>query len=86
MKLLRFSHPSKTTAWLLATVSLLIGSAFAQRDRISRVIDNYNAVAISGQVNPLAKAEFDRGAVPGTFVMRGMTLTVKRTAAQQKDL
>jgi hypothetical protein len=34
----------------------------------------------------LAKAEFDHGAVPGDFALRGMTLTVRRSAAQQKDL
>jgi len=87
MKSLRLSRPSRTSSWLIATVSLLaIGSALAQRDRITHVLDNYRTVVVPGQVNPMAKAEFDRGAVPGTFALRGLTLTVRRTAAQQKDL
>jgi len=87
MKSLRLSRTSRTSTCLIATVSLLaIGSAFAQRDRITHVLDNYTTVVVPGHLNPMAKAEFDRGAVPGSFVLRGMTLTVRRTAAQQRDL
>ena len=87
MKSLRLSRTSRTGTWLIATVGLLaIGSAFAQRDRITQVLDNYRTVVVPGHQNPLAKAEFDRGAAPGNFPLRGMTLTVRRSAAQQKDL
>jgi len=87
MKSLRLSRTSRTGTWLIATVGLLaIGSAFAQRDRITHVLDNYQNVIVRGHLNPMAKAEFDHGAVPGDFLLRGMTLTVRRTAAQQQEL
>ena len=87
MKSLRLSRTSRTGTWLIATVGLLaIGSAFAQRDRITHVLDSYKNVVVRGHLNPMAKAEFDHGAVPGDFLLRGMTLTVRRTAAQQQDL
>ena len=87
MKSLRFSRTSRTGTWLMATVSLLaIGSAFAQRDRITQVLDNYRTVVVPGHLNPLAKAQFDQGAVDPGFALPGMTLTVRRTAAQQSSL
>ena len=87
MKSLRFSRTSRTGTWLMATVSLLaIGSAFAQRDRITQVLDNYRTVVVPGHLNPLAKTQFDRGAVDPGFPLPGMTLTVRRTAAQQSSL
>jgi len=39
-----------------------------------------------GPVLPLASTEFDRGRAPPDFALRGTTLTVRRTAAQQSDL
>ena len=87
MKSLRFSRTSRTGTWLIATVSLLaIGSAFAQRDRITQVLDNYRTVVVPGHLNPLAKTQFDQGAVDPGFPLPGMTLTVRRTAAQQSGL
>jgi hypothetical protein len=87
MKSIRHLRRSRTGTWLVATVSLLaIGSAFAQRDRITHVLDNYQTVVVRGHLNPMAKAQFDHGAAPGDFVLRGMTMAVRRTAAQQKDL
>jgi subtilase family serine protease len=49
-------------------------------------IDNHKAVVVEGHLHPLARAEFDHGAVPPDFALRGMTVTVRRTAAQQGDL
>jgi hypothetical protein len=87
MKSLRFSRTSRTGTWLIATVSLLaIGSAFAQRDRITQVLDNYRTVVVPGHLNPLAKTQFDRGVVDPGFPLPGMTLTVRRTADQQSGL
>ena len=87
MKSLRFSRTSRTGTWLIATVSLLaIGSAFAQRDRITHVLDNYRTVVVPGHLNPLAKTQFDQGAVDPGFPLPGMTLTVRRTADQQSGL
>jgi uncharacterized protein (TIGR03437 family) len=43
-------------------------------------------VALSGRVRPQARAENDRGAVDSSFALPGVTLLLKRTAAQQSDL
>lgn len=43
-------------------------------------------VMLAGRVHPAANVRNDRGRVAGDFVMPGMTLTLKPTAAQQSDL
>jgi subtilase family serine protease len=58
----------------------------AQRDRIADAIDRNKTVLVQGHLQPLAKAEFDRGAVAEGFALKGMMVTVKRTASQQQDL
>jgi subtilase family serine protease len=84
---LRLLGRSRTVACLIASACLLgIPSAVAQSDRITGAIDNHKAVVVEGHLHPLACAEFDRGAVPPDFALRGMTLTIRRTAAQQSDL
>src|ERR1044072_7011750 len=75
----------RTAKWLIAPVCL-ITVAFAQRDRLTHTVDNYKTLAVRGHMNPQARAEFDRGAVDARFVLRGMTLTLRRTAEQQQDL
>ena len=72
--------------WLIALIGLTMASAVAQRDRITGAIDSYRTVPVRGHLNPMARAEFDRGAADPNIALRGMTLAVRRTAAQQKDL
>lgn len=43
-------------------------------------------VALSGRVRPQARPENDRGAVDSSVALQGVTLVLKRTAAQQSDL
>ena len=72
---LRLFGPSHAAAPLLAAACLLgVASGEALAD------------TIAGHLHPLARAEFDRGAVPGDFALRGITLMVRRTAAQQSEL
>jgi len=76
-----------TGTWLITAVSLLgIAPATAQNSRIAGAIDSNKTVRMAGQQHPLARAAADRGPVDTDLAMRGMSLTLRRTAAQQKDL
>ncbi|MGA2134037.1 MAG: IPT/TIG domain-containing protein [Bryobacteraceae bacterium] len=80
-------HLRRSCATLVVlTCALLAVSASAQSDRIIGPIDHYRTVPVLGHLEPLARAEFDRGAVAPDFALRGMTLLIRRTAAQQQDL
>ena len=79
LKSLALLRHSRTGVLLIAPVCLLgIASAGA--------FDPNKTVAVEGHLHPLARAEFDRGAAPPDFALRGMTLMVRRTEAQQSDL
>src|SRR5580700_436559 len=72
---LHFCRPCRAGAWLLAAVCVLgFAAGWAQGE------------TIAGHMHPLARAEFDQGAVPGDFRLLGMTLTMRRSAAQQSEL
>ena len=53
---------------------------------ITQPIDESKRVIQHGTVNPLARAEFDRGAVPSALPMERMLLVLKRSPAQQTAL
>lgn len=55
----------------------------AQPDRINGPIDNSKTVELPGGTTPRARPQFDRGAVPASFSMPGMTLELKPSASQQ---
>ena len=84
MGTLRHLHSSRPAAFLVCL--LAVTSASAQTNRIHGPIDHFQTVAVAGQQSPLARAEFDRGAVAPDFVLPGMTLRVERTVAQQREL
>lgn len=54
--------------------------------RIVSAIDNSRVVQLEGNVNPLARAEFDRGTVDPQMPMTHMLLLLKRSAAQETAL
>ncbi len=58
----------------------------AQRDRIATTIDNTRRAPLSGHVHPLARAEFDRGAVDVSLALPSMTLMLQPSTSQQADL
>ena len=65
---LRQARFSPTAAWLVASILMLgIAPASAQSDRITGPIDHYRTVPLTGHLQPLARAEFDRGAVAPDF-------------------
>jgi uncharacterized protein (TIGR03437 family) len=68
-------------------ISLLaLPAAFAQPSRIAGRVDNNHTFTLQGRVHPAATAQNDRGAVDPSFVMPGITLLLKPSAAQQSDL
>jgi len=54
--------------------------------RVVDPVDNRNRVTLSGNVHPLARAEFDRGAVDNGLPMTRMLLLLKRSEDQEAAL
>ncbi|MGB9422338.1 MAG: protease pro-enzyme activation domain-containing protein [Candidatus Acidiferrum sp.] len=88
----------KTTQFLcraLVCVALLVsaGSAqlFAQQksavpSRITEAVDDTRTVTLHGNVHPLARPQFDQGAVPESQPMTRMMLLLQRSPAQELAL
>jgi uncharacterized protein (TIGR03437 family) len=58
----------------------------AQVNRVTTPVDNARRTALSGHRHPLARAEFDRGAVDSSLALASMTLTLKQSPSQQAEL
>jgi hypothetical protein len=54
--------------------------------RITRAVDETSRVGLTGNVHPLARAEFDQGRAPADLPMQRMLLVLKRSAEQQTTL
>ena len=54
--------------------------------RITQAIDETQLTALKGSVHPLARPEFDRGAVPDATPMNRMLLLLQRSPAQEAAL
>src|SRR5579871_2826193 len=54
--------------------------------RISQAIDEKNLVELSGNVHPLARAQFDRGAVDDSLPLEHLMLLLKRSPGQEQAL
>jgi uncharacterized protein (TIGR03437 family) len=67
-------------------VAALTATLEAQPDRISARIDSRRTVLLTGQVPSRARPEFDQGAVSRSFAMRGVTIYLKPSPAQQASL
>lgn len=84
-------HSSYLKVYMRQIFVLLLGCAVtaalgAQPDRVAAPIDNGKTVELPGGTTPRARPEFDRGAVPASFPMPGMTLELKPSASQQAAL
>jgi subtilase family serine protease len=55
-------------------------------DRITRPVDEGQVVTLEGNVHPLARAEFDEGALAADAVLARMVLELEPSAAQQAEL
>ncbi len=54
--------------------------------RITQAIDEKKVVELSGNVHPLARAQFDRGAVEDSLTLEHLMLLLKRGAEQEQAL
>ncbi|WP_058186013.1 protease pro-enzyme activation domain-containing protein [Terracidiphilus gabretensis] len=84
LSLFRFARVAAVSVYLLAT------AAFAQnsdaRARIAGPVDEFDTVTLKGNTHPLARAEFDRGAVARGTRLERMVLVLAPSAAQQEEL
>ena len=64
----------------------ILSTGYARADRVPQTIDDANSWRMRGNVPPRARAEFDRGKMPGAFKLEGMKLVFQLTAAQQNSL
>ena len=55
-------------------------------NRIRGPIDETQVVTLAGNVHPRARAEFDRGVIPGETFLAHMVLELEPSAAQQAEL
>ena len=72
------------SAALIAPISHAHGQTSVRR--IAGAIDESNAVTLTGNVHPLARPEFDRGAVSPETRLERMVLVLAPSAAQQAEL
>jgi hypothetical protein len=89
------SRISRALLTLLPTLALLFSaslSAFSQsslvapRSRILQVIDDNRVTTLSGNIHPLARAEFDQGALADAASLRRMVLVLQRSSEQEAAL
>ncbi|HVB58444.1 MAG TPA: protease pro-enzyme activation domain-containing protein [Candidatus Acidoferrales bacterium] len=73
-----------------AFVSLIAMRAFAQtgiaQNRITQPVNETKLAVLQGNVHPLARAQFDRGAAPASLAMDHMLLVLKRSPQQEAAL
>ncbi len=83
---------SKLSAMMLCLAAVVFGGrpAAAQKpqvaSRVVEAVDETRTVRTPGNVHPLARAEFDRGAVAGSQPMTRMLLLLQRSAEQESAL
>lgn len=72
---------------LLSGILLLAATAWAApASRISQPIDSRRMTTLRGNVHPMARAEFDQGALDPSRMLHRVTISFNRTAAQQQAL
>src|ERR1700683_3440197 len=84
---LKYSYSFFPACALVLAGSILVMPMGAQtRDRITQPIDSRDTVRLLGNRHPLARAEYDRGAVPANPTMARMVLLLAGDARQQNEL
>ena len=86
---LRAGHIWLQSLFLFLSVLFFLNptDAFAQASPLLvEPVDNARRVRLVGNVHPLARAEFDRGAAPPDLAMNRMLLVLKRSPEQQAAL
>jgi hypothetical protein len=84
----------KTQSWMIlcaVVVPLLAGQAARAQQanvqaRVVEAVDDTRTVQLKGNVHPLARAEFDQGALPDSQPLTRMLLLLQRSDAQEASL
>ena len=75
---------------LFAFISIAALPALAQtnqaRSLVTKPVNESQMITLRGNTHPLARAEYDRGAAPGSLPMENMQLVLKRTPEQDDAL
>ena len=74
---------------LFVSSLLILNPVSAQGQALPHVVeavDNAKRVTLPGNVHPLARAEFDRGAAPDALPMTRMLILLKRSDEQETAL
>ena len=87
----RLSHSAFILSSLLILAAACLGQALSPmqahpRDRVTRPIDDERRAVLYGNLHPLARPKYDRGAVMESYRMQHMILTLQPDAAQQQAL
>jgi subtilase family serine protease len=77
---------SAVVSLLLLGASKMLAQSSTPESMITRAVDETQRVTLRGNVHPMARAEFDQGAVASTMPMQHMLLVLKRSAEQQTAL
>jgi hypothetical protein len=73
-------------AFLFLSASGIFAQSPTPESRITQAVDNANLALLKGNVHPLARPEFDRGAAPFSLPMDRMTLVLRRSSDQEAAL
>jgi pseudomonalisin len=74
------------SASLLSLPFISVAAAQTPSNRISGPIDDERLVTLTGNVHPLARAEYDQGQVESSMAMERMVLELRPSATQQAAL
>jgi hypothetical protein len=75
-----------TALLLLAVPAVSQSSAPSPRSRVLQAIDDSHVTTLRGNTHPLARPEFDQGALADTAPMRRMVLVLQRSPEQESAL
>ena len=77
--------PTKPFA-VLGLLLFAVSTFAAPQARIMRTIDSRQMTALKGGVHPLARPEFDQGALDPSQILHRVTMSFNRSTAQQQEL
>ncbi len=70
----------------LALLAVTISAAAQTAPRITQPVDNAQIISLPGNVHPLARPQYDKGAAPASLPMERMLLVLKRSPQQELAL
>ncbi|MGZ4815274.1 MAG: S53 family peptidase [Terriglobales bacterium] len=76
----------RVVSWLLGIVALSGMAAGVTASRILQPVNSERISALRGNVHPMARPEFDQGALDPSQMLHRVTIFFNRSAAQQQEL